>query len=234
MRVSFAGHFGRKPTIPIGLDSGAQTRKSQIVVEATASEVRLPGSAVSLRFSVGSQHVRPLLDARVEARIQGALALGMQPLRTTATFDAYHLDPRVYPIYEPPGGIAELIRCMDLVNQLSSQISIRGLGRMVAVQLGTQFTKRENVEKPELWLQGLGRARGAEWKKVARVSREWADGDSVAAHYGFGVQLFCSEDSGKTGRGRSVLDRDSRKWLSEEYGIRFVNLAELAERVAES
>jgi hypothetical protein len=41
----------------------------------------------------------------------------------------------------------------------------------------------------------------------------------VAAHYGFGIDQFCSEDFRKSASGRSVLDCDNRKWLSEEFGI---------------
>jgi len=45
---------------------------------------------------------------------------------------------------------------------------------------------------------------------------EWADGDSVAAHYGYGIDLFCSEDFGKNPSGTSVLDNNNQKWLNEE------------------
>ena len=60
--------------------------------------------------------------------------------------------------------------------------------------------------------------------------REWADGDSIAAHYGFGIDLFCTADCGKNARGPSVLDSDNRKWLREEFGIQFVTLDEIAAR----
>jgi len=43
---------------------------------------------------------------------------------------------------------------------------------------------------------------------------------------------FCSKDFGKGASGPSVLDCANRKWLSEEFGIRFVTLRELADMVA--
>jgi hypothetical protein len=118
---------------------------------------------------------------------------------------------------------------MDNVNKIATEIAKHGVGQAIAVELGVRFSKRDSILEPELWLQGLGRARNkSESKKVAEVISEWADGDSVAAHYGFGIGQFCSDDSRKSASGRSVLDCDNRKWLNEEFGIQFVTLAELA------
>jgi hypothetical protein len=121
---------------------------------------------------------------------------------------------------------------MDAVNELTTEIAKRGVGQAIAVELGLQFSQRDGVQKPELFLQGLGRAQDrSERKKVAEAIREWADGDSVAAHYGFGMKLFCSEDFG--GQTRSVLNDQNRHWLHESFGIEFVTLSELARRAAE-
>jgi hypothetical protein len=114
----------------------------------------------------------------------------------------------------------ELLVCMDKVNEMATEIARRGVGQAVAIELGVKFSERAGV----LFLKGLGRAHKG---KVAKATREWADGDSVAAHYGFGIDQFCSEDFRKN----SVLDHDHRKWLSEEFGIQFVTLAELARTV---
>jgi hypothetical protein len=88
--------------------------------------------------------------------------------------------------------------------------------------------KRMRGPHPILWLQGLPLA---DENKVKRAVAEWADGDSVAAHYGFGIQLFCTDDVGSR-KPKSVLAADNRKWLSEKYGIEFVTLKQLAARVA--
>ena len=88
------------------------------------------------------------------------------------------------------------------------------------------------MPEPELWLQRLGRARNrTEAEKVAKAISEYADGDSIASHYGFGIEKFCSDDFGKGAAGLSVLDREHRKWLADEFGIQFVTLSELAEWV---
>ncbi len=188
----------------------------------------------NITLTVGVRHTRNPLDPRSSARVRAALELGMRPLRTAAQIGGYHLRDQSFALYEPDGGILELIRCMDKVNELTTEIARRGVGQAIAVELGLQFSQRDRVESPELFLQGLGRAKDKpERKKVAEAIREWADGDSVAAHYGFGMKLFCSEDFRKNGAGRSVLDHDNRQWLSTNFGIEFVTLATLAQRVEE-
>jgi hypothetical protein len=188
----------------------------------------------NITLTVGVRHPRNPLDPRSSARVRAALELGMRPLRTAARIGGYHLRDQDYELYEPDGGILELIRCMDKVNKLTTEIARRGVGRAIAFKLKLQFSQRDRVESPELFQQGLGRAKDKlERKKVAEAIREWADGDSVAAHYGFGMKLFCSEDFRKNGAGRSVLDHDNRQWFSTNFGIEFVTLAELARRVKE-
>jgi hypothetical protein len=64
---------------------------------------------------------------------------------------------------------------------------------------------------------------------VQRAIAEWADADSVASHIGFGIDIFCSDDKGKsTGGAPSILDPTHRAWLTATYGMKFVTLSELA------
>jgi hypothetical protein len=82
-----------------------------------------------------------------------------------------------------------------------------------------------------LWFEGLRRAQSnRERDQISRAIAEWADGDSVATHYGHGIDLFCTEDRAAQNAGRpSVFDEINKAWLQREYGIRFVSLGELAE-----
>ena len=188
----------------------------------------------NITLTVGVRHARNPLDPRSSDRVRTALELGMRPLRTAARIGGYRLRDQDCELYEPDGGISELIRCMDKVNELTTEIARHGVGQAIAVELGLRFSQRDGVENPELFLQGLGRAKDKpERKKVAEAIREWADGDSVAAHYGFGMKLFCSDDFRKNGAGRSVLDHDNRQWLSTKFGIEFVTLTDLAQRISE-
>jgi hypothetical protein len=85
------------------------------------------------------------------------------------------------------------------------------------------------------WFKSLGKAEDIhETRAVGRAVAEWADGDSVAAHYGYRNDFFCTLDAGK-GEGKrgdpAVLDAANRAWLSADYGIQFITIAELAKKL---
>jgi hypothetical protein len=203
-------------------------RRTRVISDASSTGKN------NITLTVGVRHARNPLDPRSFDRVRTALELGMRPLRTAARIGGYHLRNQDCELYEPDGGISELIGCMDKVNEITTEIARHGVGQAIAVELGLRFSQRDSVENPELFLQGLGRAKDKlERRKVAEAVREWADGDSVAAHYGFGMNLFCSEDFAISGQGFSVLDAQNRHWLHESFGIEFLTLSELAKKVAE-
>jgi hypothetical protein len=113
---------------------------------------------------------------------------------------------------------------------LGRTIEARGLGSRRAEGIAARFAGRQSAQGP--WFTALGAAKDIhERNEVARAIAEWADADSVAAHYAYGNDLFCTLDSGKaeTRRGEvAVLDADNRAWLTEEFGIQFSTLSELA------
>lgn len=188
----------------------------------------------TINIAVGVQHFRDALNPQFSARVQAALTLGMCALWAPDPWGGLHLTTDDCPLFEPPGGIFELAHCRDNAAKIATEITKRGVGRAVAIDLGLGFSKRDNVSTPELFSQALGRAQSnTERRQVAWVVREWADGNSVAAHYGFGIDLFCSADRGKTASAPSVLDDNNRKWLREEFGLQFVTLAELPARAVE-
>jgi hypothetical protein len=116
---------------------------------------------------------------------------------------------------------------MDKVNSLATEIARHGVGYAVPVKLGLGKLTAEEIANPTLWFAGLSRVDGT--KKVKQAIAEWADGDAVAAHYGYGMDLFCTRDYGKNNGGPSVLDENNRAWLQNEYGIKFASLVEIAD-----
>jgi hypothetical protein len=127
--------------------------------------------------------------------------------------------------------LCTVVECLQL-GSIATEMAKRHVGHAVAVELGVQFSQRDQAPEPELWFQGIGRARNkTEADKVALAINEWADGDSIASHYGFGIETFCSDDFGKHAAGPSVFDSEHRKWLADEFGVQFVTLAELATKV---
>ena len=67
--------------------------------------------------------------------------------------------------------------------------------------------------------------------QVARAVAEWADGDSVAAHYGYANDLFCTQDRAARAGRNSVMHPAQRSWLHRVYNVEFVSIAELAARL---
>jgi hypothetical protein len=122
----------------------------------------------------------------------------------------------------------ELAACMDKVNAVAKVIQACGVGYATAVCLGNKFNARAFcVDK--FWFQGFQHAQSAEERDVKDAIKEWADGDSVAAHVGYGNDLFCSLDRGGKTRGKpSVLDEQHKAWLTAEYGVKFATLTSLA------
>jgi hypothetical protein len=122
----------------------------------------------------------------------------------------------------------ELAACMDKVNAVAKAIQARGVGYATAVCLGNKFNARAfSVDK--FWFQGFQHAQSTEEAEVKDAIKEWADGDSVAAHVGYGNDVFCSLDWGGKTRGKaSVLDEQNRAWLTSKYGVNFATLTSLA------
>jgi hypothetical protein len=123
----------------------------------------------------------------------------------------------------------ELAACMDKVNAVAEAIAARSVGYATAVCLGMKFNARHKGNDKRFWFQGFKYAKVTEESEVIAAIGEWADGDSVAAHVGYGNDLFCSHDRGRSTGGKpSILDAQHRAWLTAEYGVRFATLTSLA------
>jgi hypothetical protein len=66
---------------------------------------------------------------------------------------------------------------------------------------------------------------------IRSAINEWADGEAVAAHAGYGNDLFCTNDHAKNAGQCSVFHSNHRAWLQSDYGVEFVTMLELAQRL---
>jgi hypothetical protein len=118
---------------------------------------------------------------------------------------------------------ARLDKFMDAV----SAIEARGLGAAQGLALARNFAQRDGVT--EHWYRSLQRAKDVhEERAVQRAVAEWADADSIAAHIGYGIDFFCTEDKGNSAGGAAIFDSTNRAWLTSTYGVKFITLTELA------
>ena len=210
---------------------GIQKKDRSEVLGSTRLNTQMNSTAPNtMTLNIGVVQDRKPLDPQLTNKIQAAKALGVRALRAPARIGWIRIKDEDDTFFAPDGPTEELLSRMDRVNEMATTIAARGLGQAVAQTLGLQFLARDDISQPTLWFQGLRRAKSnGERQKVAKVVAEWADGDSLAAHYGYGVDLFCSEDFGKNASTASILDDDNRAWLTDTFGVRFVTMAQLAD-----
>jgi len=83
------------------------------------------------------------------------------------------------------------------------------------------------MENPYMKLSDLSNSDKAFSKTVA----EDADAMSIAAHYGYGIQLFCTEDRGRGAGSKSVMSQHNRLQLRKRFGIRFCSVKSLTKLI---
>lgn len=182
--------------------------------------------------SIGSKWTRPALHPKGDERLQAAFAIGLKMLIGPRRLGdilppaaEYHKHYEHYPSH------SDLLVRSAATNDVDGALCSRGLGRAKVVALGLDFSEKAGANG-EWWPQGLGKARTkAERKRAHKAIAEWADGDAIAAHVGYGNDLFCTHDLASSSGKQSVLHPDNRAWLRKQYGVQFVTLSDLVARV---
>ena len=82
------------------------------------------------------------------------------------------------------------------------------------------------------WFKALGRAAVDFDDRVANAISEWADGDAVSAHYGYGNDVFCTNDRASGAGAASVFSAANRKRLSQDYSVALCDLTEVQAMLA--
>jgi hypothetical protein len=185
-------------------------------------------------ISVGTRWSVPPLHEKCVERLRAAQSLGMKAL-IGPRYLGNSLPSRSFgdDFYENYACAADLIAGSDRTHAVDAALRRRGLGRARVVQLGLDYSERDGA-RGEIWMQGIRRAlNDSKSKAVHRAINEWADGDAVAAHVGYGNDLFCTNDFGRGDGEKSVLHPKNRAWLQSDYGLVFVTTLELAEHVGQ-
>ncbi len=171
-------------------------------------------------FMGPNQSCRPPLPPKFEVRLSEAIALGMRLLMV----------PRLSELDLPTDFYApQTERIARQTAKVLHAIEERGVGRAQIRAFGLELARRHACsgcfsDIPDVPFCDDDR------KKIVLLVAEWADGEAVAAHVGYGNDLFCSEDCNCTHSGTpSVLDPKNRQWLREEFRVQFVDLGKLAE-----
>lgn len=168
---------------------------------------------------------RKPLHPEVVARMKAAKGMGFKVLKGVPRVGAFHITDPTEEYFLKQGEGAELEAWIDKAIEVARAIEARGVGFAQVKRLGQDMATSDPAST---WFRSLDQATGDHQKKVKQAFGEWADGDSVAAHVAYGLDVFCSNDQGKSHATASVLDLSNRKWLAETYGVRFMTFEDLA------
>lgn len=196
--------------------------KPEIKVEESTS----PNGSIGIRFTMGANNsLHPGVHQIVSRWLGEATKLGFKYLkapRIAAPRPVVVLQSTDFAV-EPD---SQSNSRLDLYHEILREIEARGVGIAPLKAIGERIANR--LKSTEPWYSVLNNSKdAAEDKEIQKAVSEWADGDTIAAHVGYGIDLLCSGDQG-VGAGTSVFDASSRKWLEETYSVQFVTISELA------
>jgi hypothetical protein len=183
--------------------------------------------AVGITIELGPRDsTHPGLHPMIADAIKSAMSVGMRFLRA----------PRIG--MPRPVELIDAVFAIDSdapVRQarffdLSRELENRGFGIAAAKRVGEAINKR--LGKNDAWFSHLDQALDAnEEAALKRAVAEWADGDTVAAHYSYGNDFLCTEDVAGNSARKSVFDQSTRSWLSADFHVKMCTIQELSGRL---
>lgn len=183
--------------------------------------------AVKITFQARQQSRQPLALAMAD-RVRAAVALGLSILHAPPRIASSKLEGDIATFYLPHTTNGTLEAWIDKALEVTSAIEARGVGRAVLADLAAKLTVGD-----EPWYRALLRATDVHTQRaIQRAFGEWADGDSIASHVAYGMDVFCTDDMGRSAGAPSVLDTTTRAWLTLAYNVRFMNVEELADELS--
>lgn len=78
------------------------------------------------------------------------------------------------------------------------------------------------------WHEAIAAATVPQATAIIKAVAEWADGDTVAAHYAYANDYICTSNAGGSG-GHSILSNEMRESVLAKINVRFLSPEALAE-----
>lgn len=171
--------------------------------------------------------LHPGLHPVVARWIAEADSLGLQFLRAPRIGSPRPTELLYQTNFAKEGADSERQKRLDRFMEVARAIETRGVGIARLKVIAAQIKARTGSSGP--WYSALNDERDEqERREIERAVAEWADGDAIAAHIAYGIDVFCSEDRAQNASSPSIFDASNRAWLQLTYGIRIVSLEELA------
>ena len=192
-----------------------------------------------INITIGTSMCEPNLHDSHLCTVSSLLKLGLWGLRGLAYLGDNFSVPSNIDLYESISVDAlrqyrERMGNVEIAIANRNQKTDEHVGKCRARELGLKWLKRDQRDG-EIWYQGLGLAKDKpESQQIVKAIAEWADGESIIRHIGYGNGYFCTSDKGKSANGASIFDDSHREWLACEFGVKFVTPKELSEVISRS
>jgi hypothetical protein len=172
------------------------------------------------------QNDRKPLHPEMIRRMQAAKNLGFRVLKAPPRIGQFQITDTTGEYYLDNGSGEELSNWINKINAVSAAIEQRGVGMAKIKKIGADISATHDLNG---WYKALTMARDIhERRLIERAFSEWADGDSIAAHIAYGLDIFCTSDQGNSAGAASVLDSANKTWISSTYGTKFLTIEEVA------
>lgn len=188
----------------------------------------------TINIAIGASMSKLDLHASHLNTVTSLLDLGLRGLKGPAYLGDNFSIPASMDIYESIT-TDELIKFREKMEAVEIAIGNKNIktgksvGKCRARKLGLKWLMRDH-RNDEIWYQGLALCKDkSENKQVVEAIAEWADGESIVRHIGYGNNYFCTLDEAKNAKGASIFDSEHRKWLKCEFEVQFVTPKDLAE-----
>jgi hypothetical protein len=192
----------------------------------------LPGGGSKLGFLVdANDSLHPGLHPVVARWIAASTSLGLLFLRASRI--GAPRPPVLHANFVAEPTNKEQRERLERFAEVGRAIEARGAGIAGIRAIGERIKARTG--STGAWYMALSDAQDDQGRReIENAVAEWADGDSIAAHVAYGIDVFCSEDRGQSAGTPSIFDEENRAWLQETYGVRILSVQELAAELCEA
>jgi hypothetical protein len=184
------------------------------------TETEKADGTISWAFQPASGVVQPPLHPILESHLQDAIAMGFRLLHCPRILAPKPKLPQSYYLADTNATAAD--RAARFA-ECSRELELLGAGIAHVKAIGARYSN-----DPKRWIEGLAAAPASESAAIAKAVAEWADADSVAAHYAYEADYFCTRDVASAAGTNTMLHPDQRAMLTSRFGVRFVFPEELA------
>lgn len=187
-------------------------------------EVRIPSNPLLYQKGLGMKFVQTAVVSPDSFHRETAGALRSLNMKVLDFKRAYWpTTPLDLPVSSAPDDYNDRIRAIQITVEDELHCGFYRLREYMRIEAGN------NGDDLSLLFQ----LKSEQGKAFNRAYSEAADGDAVIAHYGYGIDLFCTDDRASNAGSQSVFSLVNKRILSERLGINFVSSMQLVDIINE-